>query len=147
MTAEGRYAYAGSTGADIAVHDLACLVVHLHLFLGVVILSHLVNLRNYVVSQLMRELLDGLCLAGLHEFLVLLLEFCHRSCTCTRSTLIAGDVDSLDVGKVLDRLEHHYHHDCSTVRIGNDVARTVQCVLSIALRNHQRHIVTHAERT
>ena len=56
-------------------------------------------------------------------------------------------MDSLDVREILNRLEYHYHHDSSAVRISDDVARTVQCILSIALRNYQRHVVTHTEST
>ena len=65
------------------MHDLAGLVVHLHLFLGIAVGLEHVNLRNDVVSQLMRELLDGLHFTLFYHFLVLLLQFCHSGSTGT----------------------------------------------------------------
>ena len=50
VRAKRTHAYTGGTRAHIAVHNLACFVIHLHLFLRIVIRSHLVNLWNDVVS-------------------------------------------------------------------------------------------------
>ena len=50
------------------------------------------------------------------------------------------------MAELLERLQYHYHHDGGAVRVGDDVARTVESVLGVALGHHQRHVVTHAER-
>ena len=47
------------------MHDLAGLVIHLHLLLGVIVRSHLVNLWDDIICQLMSELIDMLSLTGL----------------------------------------------------------------------------------
>ena len=54
-------------------------------------------------------------------------------------------MDLLDMAQVIDRLQHYYHHDGGTVRVGDDVARAVQGILSIYLRHNQRHVVAHTE--
>ena len=83
------------------MHDLTGLIVHLHLLLRVAVGLEHVNLGNHVVSQLVGELLDGLHLTLFDHLLVLLLEFGHSCSTCSRGTLIAGDVDALDVRDLL----------------------------------------------
>ena len=127
------------------MHNLLRLVVHLHLLLGIAVGLEDVNLRNDVVGQLMRELLDGLHLTLFYHFLILLLQFSHSGSTGTRSTLVRADMDALDVRDVLQRLQYDHHHDGGAVGIGNNAARTVQCILGIALRNHQGNIFVHAE--
>ena len=79
------------------MHDLAGLVKHLHLLLGVIVRSHLVNLWDDIVCQLMRELIDMLSLTGLDDILILLLKFSHGSSTGTRSTLVRRDMNLLDM--------------------------------------------------
>ena len=70
--AERRDAHTGGAGAHVAVHNLAGLMIHLHLLLGIVVVGHHVNLWNDVVGQLMGKLVDGLYLA-LGENLTVLL--------------------------------------------------------------------------
>ena len=126
------------------MHNLAGLVEHLHLLLGVAVVGEHVNLRNHVVGELVGELAYSNRLV-VDEFLVFLLQFGHGSCAGTACALIACDVDALDMANSLKRLEHHYHHDSSTVWVGNDVARTVEGILGVALGHYQRHIVAHTE--
>ncbi len=95
--AEGGYADACGGGAYVGVHDFACLVVHFHFLLGVVVGCHLVDLRDDVVGELVWELVDGLGFAGLDELFVLLLELGHGSRSCSACALVAGYVYFLDV--------------------------------------------------
>ena len=95
----------------------------------------------------MGELLDGLHLAGLYHFLVLLLQFSHSGGTGTRGTLIAADVDALDVAELLQGLQHNHHHDGGAVGIGDDATGTLQGIGGIALGNHQGYIIIHTEGT
>ena len=147
MTAQRADTHTHSRALRIGVHNLPCLVVHLHLFLRVAIGLEHVDLRNHVVGQLMGELLDGLHLARLYNLLVLLLQFGHSGGTGTRGTLIGGHVDALDVTQVLQRLENDHHHDSGAVGVGNDTARAVQGIHGITFGHHQGHVVVHAEGT
>ena len=63
------------------MHDLASLVEHLHLLLGIAVICEDVNLRDHVVSQLVGELADCDGLA-LHNLLILLLKFGHSLGSC-----------------------------------------------------------------
>ena len=83
------------------MHDLLCLVEHLHLLLRIAVGLEDVNLWNNVIGQLVREFLDGLHLAGLYNLLVLLLQFGHSGGTGTRGTLVRSDMDALDVAQLL----------------------------------------------
>ena len=44
-----------SHSESVGVHDLARLVIHLHLLLRIVVVRHLVDLRYDVVGQLVRD--------------------------------------------------------------------------------------------
>ena len=145
MGAQRRHANAHGRTFNVAVHYLSCLVVHLHLLLGVAVGLEDVNLRYNVICQLVGELLDRNRLAVLY-LAVLLLQFGHCCCTGTAGTLIACYVDAVYMAQLLDRLQHHNHHDGSAVRVGNDAARTVEGILGVALRHHEWHIVVHTER-
>ena len=89
----------------------------------------------------MWELLNGLHLARLNKFLILLLQLCHGGGTCTRSTLVATDMYLLDMAELVDRVQYDNHHDSCTIRVGNDTTWTVQSVLCVNLWNNQRHVV------
>ena len=56
-------------------------------------------------------------------------------------------MDALDVRDFLQWLKHYDHHNGGAVGVGNDTTRTVQCILSVALRHYQGYIVVHAEGT
>ena len=129
------------------MHNLASLVEHLHLLLGVSVWLEHVNLWDNIVSQLVGKLLNGLYLTILNHLLVLLLQFGHSGCTCTRSTLIAGNMNALYVRNLLQRLQYYHHHDSCAVRVGDNAAWAVQCVFCIALRYYQGHIIVHTEST
>ena len=128
------------------MHNLACLVEHLHLFLRIAVIGEHVDLWDDIICQLVRELLHRHRLT-VDKLLVLLLQLGHGSGTGATGTLIGRDADALDVAQLLERLQHHHHHDGRAVRIGNDATRAHQCILGIALGNNQRHVGVHAEGT
>ena len=81
----------------------------------------------------------------LYHFLVLLFELLHSSGTGTGSTLVAGDMDLLDMRQLLNRLQDDDHHDCGAVRVGDDATWTLQRVSGVDLRHYQWHVVVHTE--
>ena len=95
----------------------------------------------------MRELLDGLHLTCLHNFLILLLQLGHSGGTCTRGTLIGSHMNTLDMTELLQGLQYHDHHNGRTVRVCDNTTRTIQGILSVTLRNNQGHIIVHTECT
>ena len=88
MRTKRTYAYAHSRTFGIGVHDFASLIKHLHLFLGIAVVCEDIYLRNDIICQLMREFLHRFHLTVFHHLLILLLQFCHRSCTGTTGTLM-----------------------------------------------------------
>ena len=119
------HAYTRCTCTHIAVHYLTRFVVHLHLFLCIVIRSHLVYLWNDVVSQLMWKLIYSLNSTFFNKFFILFLKFLHRSCTCSARALIAGDMYFAYMTELIYRFQHHNHHDSSAIWISNDATRAV----------------------
>ena len=93
----------------------------------------------------MGELGNGLHLARLHQFLILLLQLCHGGSTCSTGTLVAGYVNALDVGELLNRLQHHNHHDGRAVGVGDDATWTHKGILSINFRHDEWHVGIHSE--
>ena len=122
-------------------------LVHLHRLLRVDVWLEHVNLRDEVVGQLVRELLDGLHLARLYQFAILLLQLLHGGGTGTTGTLVRRHANAADVAQLLERLQHDDHHDGGAVRVGNDAAWALAGILSVALGHHEGHIVVHAEST
>ena len=84
--------------------------------------------------------------SGVH-LLVLLLQFGHSGSACSRSTLVAADMNTLDVAQLLKGLQHNNHHDSGAVGVGNDTARTIVSVSGIAFGDYQRDVVVHTEGT
>ena len=78
------------------MHDLAGLVEHLHLFLGIVVLCEDIDLRDEVERQLVLETLDGDGLACQY-LTVLLVELLHGSGTGATGCLIGGYMHTHDV--------------------------------------------------
>ena len=73
------------------MQDLACLVEHLHLLLGVAVVGEDVNLRNHIVGKLIGELVDRDGFA-LNDLPVLLLQLRHSLRAGAGSRLVAGHV-------------------------------------------------------
>ena len=144
MTAQTGHTHAHGRAKGIAVHNLACLVEHLHLFLGVTIVGEDVNLRNHIISQLIGKLIDGNFFTVEH-LTVLLLQLCHSSCTCSAGSLIGSHMNALDMTQIFQTLQGYHHHDSGTVGIGNDTSGTIQSILSITFGYHQGHILIHTE--
>ena len=144
MGAQGGHADAGGADADVAVHNLARLVVHLHLFLRIAVVGEDVNLRDEVESQLVGELLHGDGLAGQH-LAVLLIEFLHGGGAGTAGGLVGGDVHHLDVAQLLDGFQGYDHLDGRAVGVGDDAARTNLCVGGVHFGHYQGHVGVHTE--
>ena len=92
-------------------------------------------MRNEVVSQLVRKFLYRHFLSVQH-LTVLVLQLFHRLRTCAGCRLISRDMHTADMTQTLDSLQGHYHLNRRTVRIGNDIPRTNQCIGGIHLRHH-----------
>src|SRR3712207_6172057 len=126
-----RHTHTGGTRANIAMHNLARLVKHLHLLLRITGLGHLVYLRNHIVGQLVGELFYSLHLARLYQFLILLLQLLHGCRARTAGTLVACHMHLANMAQLIDGLKHHHHHDSSAVRVGNNAAWALQGILGI----------------
>ena len=83
--------------ANVAVHDLASFLHHLHLLASVIVILESIDVRNDIVSELMLEVLHcGLAL-GSSNLAVLQCEFVHSSQTCATCCLISSHLNILDV--------------------------------------------------
>ena len=119
-------------------------VVHLHLFLGISVFSEHINLGNQIECQLIGEFLHG------HGFTrqylaILFVQLIHSSGACTAGSLIRGYVYGFYMRKLFDGFQCHYHLDSSTVRIGDNAARTVFGIGGIDFGYNQRNIGIHTE--
>ena len=126
------------------MHDLACFVIHLHFFLRVAVIRKYVYVRDDIVSQLISELFHSRFFA-FQQLFILFYQFGHCCCACTAGSLVGRYVYTLDVRQAFDCLQCNDHLDGGTVRIGNDTARTIQCIFRVHFGNYQRYIVVHAE--
>ena len=126
------------------MHDLLCLVEHLHFFFGISVILEYVDLGDDVISQLIGKLLHGDGFA-FQYFTILLFQLGHGCGTRTAGSLIAGHVDTFDMAQVFDRLQSRHHHDGRTVRVGDDAARTLQGIGCVAFGYDERHVLVHAE--
>ena len=139
-----RHAHAGGAHLDVGVHDLARLVVHLHLLFGISVVGEYIDMGDDVVSQLVRKFLDGNGFAAEH-LAILCLQFRHSLCACAGGCLVGRYVYAAYMTHALQGLQSHYHLDSGAVGVGDDVARTTERVLGIDLGHYQRHILVHAE--
>ena len=92
----------------------------------------------------MRELVDGADMTCLNHLFILLFELFHGCRAGTRSTLIRSDMNLLDMAQFVNRIEHDNHHNRGTVRVGDDAFGTVERILGVDLRHHERHLGIHA---
>ena len=73
------------------------------------------------------------------------LEFCHAACTGAGGRLICGHADPGDGRQTVDGCEGHDHLDRRAVGVADDVARTVESIGSVDLRNDEWHVAVHTE--
>ena len=149
MGTKRTHANASCTGANIGVHNLAGFVEHLHLFLRVIIFRHLVDLRNDVVGELMREFGNMSRRTRFDDVLVLLLQLFHGNGTGAACALVRRNVDLLDLRNLVDRIQNDNHHDGRAVRVCDDALtaefRFVKLdVFRIHFRNDERNVRIHA---
>ena len=126
------------------MHDLASLIKHLHLLLGVVVLGEDVNVGNHVVCQLVSKLLYCRLLVR-YDLLILVLELGHGLCAAATCRLVGRYVHGLDVRELLDNIQCYHHLNGCAVGVGDDVARRAERILGIHLGHNQGHILIHAE--
>ena len=127
------------------MEDLARLVEHLHLFLGVAVVGEHVYLRNHVVCQLVGELVHGHALA-LHYLAVLLLQLSHGLRPRSRCRLIARHMHAAYVGEPVYGFQHHHHHYSGAVGVRDYSARAHKGVFGVAFRHYEGDVVVHTER-
>ncbi len=122
------------------LQDLLGFPHHLHLFFGVAVVLELVDVRERVERDLLRE-----------DFRVNRLTVQQIGCLSRQFTdgaragagdrLIGRDVDADDLRDVVNRLERNHHLYGRAVRVGNYVARIglIQAV-RVHLGHHERDI-------
>ena len=126
------------------MHYLFGLVIHLHLFLGVVVVGEDIDLGNEIVGQLMGETLGPGGAAG-GKLGILLHKLVHCRGSGSGSGLIGGDMHRAYRRQVSYGFERHHHLYGSAVRIGYDAARSVESIVAVHFGHHQRHVDIHAE--
>ena len=74
---------------------------------------------------------------------MLSLELCHSCSTCTAGTLVGSYSYATDMGNLLKGSKGNDHLNSGAVRVCNNAAWSVECILGIYLRYYKRHIVIH----
>uniref|UniRef100_A0A0N5A007 LigA n=1 Tax=Parastrongyloides trichosuri TaxID=131310 RepID=A0A0N5A007_PARTI len=141
---EDRHAHAGDGQLDRGVEHLVRLLPHLGLFLGVAVVAEGADVRDDVEGDLLGELL-GLGSAEHEDALGLVPELVHAFFTGAGNRLVGRDDDTLDGGRVMQRLQRHNQLCGRAVRVGDDVllARQLDRV-RVHFRHDQRHVGVHA---
>ena len=109
------------------------LIDHLHLLLGIAVLGEVINMRNDVLVDRIREL--GCILTPLGSA-ALGFHLGHGPVAGSGHALVCGNHDSLDAISLVERCERKKHLDGGAVRIGNDVVVSGQNV-RIDLRDNE----------
>ncbi len=136
-------------GADSYIrrmHDLARLVEHLHLFLGISVVGEDVDMGNDIESELMDKFLDFHLPAGGYIG-VLPDKLIHGGGSGSAGSLISSHSDTAYLRDVVDGLKSHNHLDCRAVRIGDYIPGRRESVVAVDFGNNERNIVVHAEST
>ena len=82
-------------------------------------------------------------IAGVEKVAHLAFQLLNAFLACAGHGLIGGNHHAVDVCRVVQGLEHHYHLDGGTVGIGNDALMLFQG-LRIDFRHHQGTALVHA---
>ena len=127
------------------MHYLLCLIVHLHLLLGVSIVCEHIHMRYHIVGKLIGKLLHRRLLAAL-ELRILTYKLIHSSRTGSARSLICGNVHPFYRAYVIDGLERHHHLYCGAIRVGYYITGSIERIVAIHLWHHQGHIAVHTER-
>ena len=144
MGAHHRHAHAGAAHLQIGqVHDLAALVLHLHLLGGVAVVQLAADHGDDVGENLAGEgaALNRLAL-GLGDDLAL--QLAHALHARAGHRLIGAGDHLLDLGDLADAAQGHQRDDGGAVRVGDDALVELR-VIGVDLRHHQRNLRIHAE--
>ena len=144
MAAYHRHADAGAADLQLRqVHDLAALVLHLHLLGGIALEGFAADLRDDVIGDLILEHLGRDTLA-LTQQLHLLHQLLRAACARAGHGLIAGGHNALDGAVVVQGVNGHQADDGGAVGVGDD-ALVLFGILRVDLRDDQRHVRVKAE--
>ncbi len=134
MSADYRYARGGCRYAyRIVIQDFMRLVHHLHLLLRVTVLKEIVNVRNDVLVNRIREFCRIFAPLGAVPFGF---HLCDSLVARSRNTLICRDYDSLYMIFLMKRCQRQQHLDCGAVRVGDDIVLFRQHV-GVHLRHYK----------
>ena len=145
MAAHDGHAHTGAAHLQLGqVHDLAPLVLHLHLLGGIALERLAADLRDNVVGDLILEhlRLDGLSLA---QQLDLVHQFLRAARARAGRRLIRRGDDRLDGAVLIQGVDGHKAHDRGAVGVCDDALMLLH-VLGIDLRDDQRHLGVETER-
>ena len=143
MAAHDRYTDAGTRYAQVRqVHDLAALVLHLHLFARIALVLLAADLRDEVIGDLVREDLRLHGLAGA-QCLDLLGQLHGAARACAGNSLIRRGDHGADRTDGVERVHGRDRDDRRAVRAGDDAVVQLH-ILGIDLRDDKRHIIVHA---
>ena len=126
----------GANGDGRVPQDLAGLVHHLHLFLGIAVGQENVDVREHVLVNGVGEF----AAAATGTFGLHLLD---AALAGAGDALVGAHHDALDAIDLVQGSEGQYHLDGRAVGVGNDVVLRGEDI-GIDLRHHQRHGGVHA---
>ena len=127
------------------MHNLAALVLKLHLLGGETFLLHAADLRNEIIGKLRRKSARIGKLLAAAQSSKLLLELTHARNASARSRLVRAHNHALDARELVQRPGGHQADDGRTVGIG-DKALVPFDVLGVNLGHHQGNIGVKTER-
>ena len=125
------------------MHNLASLVLHLHLLGGVALEGLAADLGNDIVGDLILEHL-GLVAFALPQGLHLVHQLNRPACTCTGGCLVAACHNALDRAVLVQGVDGHQGHDGGAVGVCDD-ALVLLGVLGIDLGDDQGYIGVQPE--
>ena len=145
VRAQHRHAHAGAAHRKLGqMHDLATLVLELHLLGGVALVVEPADLRDQVAHELGRKRARlGNLLAATHGA-NLRLKLSHAGSTGPRGGLIGRDNHALHAGELVDRPRGHQRDDGCAVGVGDD-AVVPRDILGVDLGDDERDLGVHTE--
>ena len=129
----GRNAY------RIITQNLMSLIHHLHLLLGVAVLGKIINMRNYVLVDRIRELS---CIFAPLGTATLRLHLRHCLVSGAGHALICRNHHPLDAVGLVQRSQRQKHLDRRAIRIGNDIVVLGEHI-RVHFRNHEFLVRIH----
>ena len=125
------------------MHDLAALVLQLHLLGGIAADLLAADLRNHVVGDLIGEDLRLIALAG-SDSLDLVFELHGARGARAGDGLIGAHDHALDIAELAQGVDRRHGDDGGAVRVRDDAVVLLH-VLGVHLRHDQRHVGIETE--